>query len=91
MRNLKMPHLTNSKIAYKSLKLAEQAAPPNASGKDIYSAASRFANKVRKGAGHHTKMVPASIKLYNNLKNKNKHNVAKKILAAAANVKIRTN
>jgi hypothetical protein len=64
------------------------AAPKSASGKDILSAAKRLANKARKGAGNHTKIVPAAVKYHNALKQSNKHSDAKKILGAAANVKI---
>lgn len=80
--------VTNDSIAYKAVKYAHMAAPKSATGKEILSAAKRLANKARKGAGFHTKLVPAAMRYHNQLKLKNKHNDARKILGAAANVKI---
>jgi hypothetical protein len=80
--------VTNAKIAYQAVKYAHMASPKSASGKAILSAAKRLANKARKGAGNHTKIVPAAMKYHNALKRNNKHADAKKILGGASNVKI---
>ena len=83
-------NVTNAKIAYQAVKYAHVAAPKSASGKEILSAAKRLANRARKGAGNHTKIVPAAMRYHNALKRNNKHADAKKILGGAANVKVST-
>lgn len=83
-----MPKVTNAAIAYKAIKYAHTSSPNSTSGKKILSKAAGLASRARKGAGNNTKIVPAAVRYYKNLKNKNKHADAKKILGAAANRKI---
>ena len=83
-----MPRVTNDTIALKAVKAAHESSSPSTSGKNILTNAARLASRARKGAGKNTKIVPAAIRYYKTLKNKNKHADAKKILGAAANRKI---
>ena len=83
-----MPRVTNDSIAYKAVKYAHMASAPSTTGKKILTKAANLATRARKGAGKNTKIVPAAMRYYKNLKNKNKHADAKKILGAAANRKI---